>query len=140
MQFSLPLLLSVLWLGAAGTAAGQTVLSLSDALQYAYQNNPNVRIAELQIRDAEWRIRENKASGLPQVTAGLSYQYFFQPPIAVLPEAFGTNPVTGELDPNFDRTQSFALSNGIAGRTARAAATVGLRSATARGALRRLAR
>jgi len=35
---------------------------------------------------------------------------------------------------------SFALANGIAGRAAQAAATVGLRSGTARGALRRLAR
>jgi outer membrane protein len=92
---------------------GQTTMSLAEAIQFAVANNPSIRIAQIQIQDAEWQIRENKATGLPQLTAGLNYQYFFQTPVAVLPEIFGINPQTGEVDPNFDRTVSFALTNSL---------------------------
>jgi outer membrane protein len=106
---------TALLLLVATLAAGQNPVSLAEALDYAYNNNPSIRVARLQISDAEWRVKESTGSGLPQVTAGLNYQYFFLTPVAVLPEAFGRDPQTGELDPNFDRTQSFALSNSLTG-------------------------
>lgn len=70
-----------LWaLIAVGTATGQTPLSLSDCILYAYDHNPNIRLSQLQITDADCLIRENKAIGFPQLSAGANYQYFIQRP------------------------------------------------------------
>jgi outer membrane protein TolC len=37
-----------------------------------------VKVAQLQVVDAEWRIKENTSTGLPQATVGLSYSGFIQ--------------------------------------------------------------
>lgn len=55
-------------------------MSLADCIQYAYDQNPQMQIAQLQITDAECQIRENLAIGLPQLSAGISYQYFIKRP------------------------------------------------------------
>ncbi len=63
-----------------GQARSQTPtsLSLSDGISYALENHPNIKIARLQVADAEWRIKENKATGLPQLSASASYSAFLQ--------------------------------------------------------------
>ena len=73
------LIVSVLLL-TFGTARSQspTSMSLSDAISYALENHPNLKIARLQVTDAEWRIKENKATGLPQLSASVSYSGFLQ--------------------------------------------------------------
>ena len=65
---------------ATGTMTGQTPMSLSECVRYAYDHNPNIRLAQLQITDADCQIRENKAIGFPQLSAGVNYQYFIQRP------------------------------------------------------------
>lgn len=55
-------------------------MSLSDCISYAYDNHPDIKVAQLQTRDAEWQLKENKAVGLPQFSAGIAYQYFLQRP------------------------------------------------------------
>jgi len=55
-------------------------MKLADCVQYAYDKNPQMQIAQLQIADADWQIKENTAIGLPQLSAGISYQYFIQRP------------------------------------------------------------
>jgi outer membrane protein len=64
--------------GLYSTLTAQQAMTLSDCIVYAQNNNPQVRVAQLQVLDAEWRIKENKATGLPQVTAGVSYTGFIQ--------------------------------------------------------------
>ncbi len=59
-------------------ASAQQNLSLEDCVQYALNNSPEVKTAELQVKDADWRIKENLATGLPQVSAGLNYTGFPQ--------------------------------------------------------------
>ncbi|MEQ1744800.1 MAG: TolC family protein [Saprospiraceae bacterium] len=62
-------------------ASGQEApMSLSECAQYALDNNPQMKIAKLQIADADWQIKENTATGLPQLSAGIGYQYFIQRP------------------------------------------------------------
>ena len=90
---------------------GQGTMSLSDAIDYALINHPEVRIAELNVRDAEWRIKENKSTGLPQLTLGINYSYFIQQP-AVPAAAFGFP----TEDP--DAKLTFALRNNLAGKIA----------------------
>lgn len=80
------ILLQTLWLAGlwvsvpAGKIVGQTPMSLPDCIQYAYDNNPQIRIAQLQITDADCQIRESKSIGYPQLSASIGYQYFIQRP------------------------------------------------------------
>lgn len=75
----LPAFLALLLL--SGSVSGQSAaMTLSDCIDYALDNHPNIKVAQLQVRDAEWQIKENKAIGLPQFSGGLNYQYFIQRP------------------------------------------------------------
>ena len=105
-------------LSAVGQVSGQSAaMSLSDCISYALENHPNIKVAQLQVTDADWRIKENKATGLPQLSAGLSYNYFIQRgglPSSAL--GFGTS---GPIDltsalPNFSAAQVGDL-NGVFG-------------------------
>lgn len=59
---------------------GQSAMRLSDCVEYAFNKSPQIRIAQLQVTDADCQIVENKAIGLPQLSAGISYQYFIKRP------------------------------------------------------------
>ncbi len=76
------LLLSVLYVGSsqAAFAQAQSPMRLDDCVNYALDNNPQIRVAQLQAADAEWRIKENKGTGLPQISGSIGYQYFIQRP------------------------------------------------------------
>jgi outer membrane protein len=69
----------------------QQSLSLEDAVNYAYANNLSIKNALINIADAEARIMENRATGLPQVGATLDWQTFFLIPKIRLP--FSPDPV-----------------------------------------------
>ncbi|MEN9413698.1 MAG: hypothetical protein RLZ62_2 [Bacteroidota bacterium] len=60
------------------TVSAQRALSLDDCVQYALTNHPMVKTAELQVTDAVWRVKENLSTGLPQISAGVSYSGFIQ--------------------------------------------------------------
>lgn len=80
-KLSLNLLLICILLSAPGMRAqAQDAMSLSDCILYALNNNPQIKVAQLQIMDADWRIKENKATGLPQLTAAANLQRFIQQP------------------------------------------------------------
>ena len=117
-KYSLKFLLFSAMLSAVGQVSGQSAaMSLSDCISYALENHPNIKVAQLQVTDADWRIKENKATGLPQLSAGLSYNYFIQRgglPSSAL--GFGTS---GPIDltsalPNFSAAQVGDL-NGVFG-------------------------
>ena len=117
-KYSLKLLLFSAMLSAVGQVSGQSAaMSLSDCISYALENHPNIKVAQLQVTEADLRIKENKATGLPQLSAGLSYNYFIQRgglPSSAL--GFGTS---GPIDltsalPNFSAAQVGDL-NGVFG-------------------------
>ncbi len=86
-----------------GTMAShaQKPLSLEDAIQYALKNNIGIRNAQINIADAEERIAENTATGLPQVNASFDWQSFFLKPKIAFPASFtnGTsNAIFGVLN------------------------------------------
>lgn len=71
----------VCWLWVALWANGllaQNAMTLEDCVNYALTNNPQVKVAQLQLTDAEWRIKENKSTGLPQVSASIGYNAFLK--------------------------------------------------------------
>ncbi|HLF63049.1 MAG TPA: TolC family protein [Saprospiraceae bacterium] len=85
----------------------QRAMSLEDCVQYALAHHPEITLAQLDIRDADWQIRENTAIALPQFSLGVNYQYFFKQP-SIPAEAFGF-----EADPGTKLT--FALKNNLSG-------------------------
>ena len=89
------------------SARAQSTMSLSDCISYAVQNHPSVQTAMLQTKDAEWQLKENTAIGLPQFSAGASYQHFFQAP-ALPAEALGFSAPPGTKI-------AFQLTNSISG-------------------------
>lgn len=87
--------------------SAQTSMSLSDAIDYAIANHPDVRVAELTVKDAEWQIKENRATALPHVNLGIDYSYYIQQP-GLPAEALGFPGEPGQK-------LTFALRNNLAG-------------------------
>lgn len=79
-QYTQPLLLAgvLLFLGNTSLAQTSAGMSLNDCIQYGLQNHPDMKAAQLQVKDAEWRVKENLASGMPQLSAGVAYTGFLQ--------------------------------------------------------------
>lgn len=96
-------------LASTSQLRSQNTLSLSDAIDYAMANHPDVRIAQLNVKDAEWRIKENLATGLPNVSLGVNYSHFLIQP-SIPSEAIGFGPPGEKL--------RFALRNNLAGKVA----------------------
>lgn len=81
MQYLHKLLLAAFCLMIQGLATAQnTAMTLNDCIAYGMSNHPNIQVAQLQVNDADWRIKENTATGLPQVSGSVGYQYFIQRP------------------------------------------------------------
>lgn len=72
------LIVTALCMLATSAVRAQTAMSLSDCVLYALDKNPNIRVAQLQITDADWRIKESTSTGLPQLTGSVDYTYFIQ--------------------------------------------------------------
>ncbi len=83
-------------------------MRLNECIQYALDNHPQVKIARLQIMDADWQIRENTGTGLPQLSIGLGYQYFIQRP-GIPASAIGI-PAPDDRKVFFNAVQSLAPS------------------------------
>jgi len=84
------LLASLCW---SGLLTAQDAFSLEEAVEYAVQQNADVRLSQLDVAAAEGRIQETLAQGLPQVDGTIDYQYFIQIPVQLLPaEIVGGKP------------------------------------------------
>ncbi len=79
-----------------GAAQDIVRMSLDEAVSYAMKNTNSITNSQMGIRDAELLIKENLATGLPQVNGELSYNYFFLVPKVIFPDFF-TPAVTGIL-------------------------------------------
>jgi outer membrane protein len=58
--------------------------TLEEAIKYALENSVDMRLAQINIADAEEQIVESRSFGIPQVSAGVDYQYFLQVPASVV--------------------------------------------------------
>jgi outer membrane protein TolC len=89
------------------SVSAQKIMSLEDCIQYAHANHPEIALAQLEIRDADWQIRENTATAMPHFNAGVNYLYYLKQP-AIPADAFGFS-----ADPGTKLT--FALKNSLTG-------------------------
>jgi len=73
--------------------------SLNDCINYAYEHQDSVKNANLDIKSAEYKIKETIGTGLPQVNGAASFQDYIKPPSSVGPD-FEKFAKTGVVDPN----------------------------------------
>ena len=62
--------------------------SLQDCINYAYEHQDSVKNATLDVKSAEYKVRETIGSGLPQVNGTISFQDYLKPPATVGPNFF----------------------------------------------------
>ncbi|MEM6317124.1 MAG: TolC family protein [Bacteroidota bacterium] len=105
------------WVGQLTMAQETINMTLDKAVEYALANNDDIRIAQLNIEDAEQRILETRATGLPQINANLDFNRYLQVPVQVLPEAFvaASRDAEGNLPEGFSRQVAFILRNQFQG-------------------------
>ena len=62
--------------------SAQSEFTLQQAIDYALMHSNDMKSAHLDIKDAEAQVMEFKSIGLPKVTAGFNYQYYFSVPVS----------------------------------------------------------
>jgi outer membrane protein TolC len=80
------LLIFALVMGFSGFS--QQEFSLEQAVKYGQSNSPNVQLAQIGVTDADQQIIQNRALGLPTISASANYQHFLQLPAQLVPAEF----------------------------------------------------
>lgn len=91
---------------AAVQSSAQESMSLEDCIAYALANHPDVHIAQLTMKDANARIKENRADAYPKFNLSLNADHYIQQP-AIPAEALGFGKELGDV--------KFALQNNYHG-------------------------
>lgn len=65
-----------------------TQMTLEEAINYAWNNTTVIKNAGINIADAEQQIVEQRATGLPSVSASANLQRYLEIPVQVLPDQF----------------------------------------------------
>ena len=104
--------LMILWLTIClqiTAVTAQKSYSLDEAIAYALKHHTAMELAQLDIKAAESRIQETKSIGMPQINAGVDYNYYFQAPINPV-EDFITPSVYSILVEEFPNEVTFPTS------------------------------
>ncbi|MFI5163107.1 MAG: TolC family protein [Sphingobacteriales bacterium] len=73
--------------------------TLQDCINYAYEHQDSVVNAGLDVKSAEYKIKETKATGLPQLNGSATFQDYTRAPVQVGPDF--SKALSGQpLDPN----------------------------------------
>jgi outer membrane protein len=83
---SLVLLILTFILRGPLSAQDAVRMSLDEAINYALKNTNSIKTLQNGVQDAELLIKENLATGLPQVSADMSYNNYFLAPQSLLPD------------------------------------------------------
>ncbi|MBL7853092.1 MAG: TolC family protein [Cyclobacteriaceae bacterium] len=98
--FKIPLLLLLVHVAQAQTepAAGLKMYSLQQCIDYARDNNPNLKNARAALQSSQARVGEIVATGLPQISASGNLTDNYQIPTSFLPaQIFDPNAPAGEF-------------------------------------------
>lgn len=100
-------LLAILGFSAYAQEKGLQAYSLKQAVDYALQNNYNIKNAKLSEKSAKAKNWEILTTGMPQVNGSLDYSYYFKvPQVPALSQAFG--------DPNNPFVKAIAKLDSVA--------------------------
>lgn len=67
---------------------GQQNFSLEEAIGYGLAANNKIKLAKIEVADAEGQLLEYKSIGIPKVNASVDYNYFPQVPQFLIPRQF----------------------------------------------------
>jgi len=98
------LLIICISLGPAGRAQS-SAMTLEQAIEFAWNNNTQIRQKQIDIADAQQQIIENQAFGIPQLSAALDFTRYIVVPQAPIPRAFIPDSVDAP------RSAAFVLKN-----------------------------
>jgi outer membrane protein TolC len=73
---------------AFGQEQVQTAFSLEEAVAFGYEHHMDMAIAANELEKAKQQMIEAKAMGIPQLNAGVDYNYFIQLPTSLIPAQF----------------------------------------------------
>jgi outer membrane protein TolC len=62
--------------------------SLEEAQAYAIENSYKARIAEYNVQESEYQVKETMGIGLPQLNGNIDYMYNIELPVSILPAEF----------------------------------------------------
>src|ERR1700748_1328094 len=82
--------------GMAQQAQPQTTykFSLADCINYAYEHQDSVKNAQLDLKNADYKVKELIGQGLPQINGSASFQDYLQIPVTLIPGEFFNQPGT----------------------------------------------
>jgi outer membrane protein len=85
----------------APPALPPVTFSLADCIKYAYEHQDSVKNAELDVQNAEYKVKETIGSGLPQISGTISFQDYIKTPTQVAPAGIFTGKINpdGPLEP-----------------------------------------
>jgi len=81
-----------IWITAVLPIAAQKTLSLEQSVAYALEHQARVKTTELDMKIGQAKVRENVATGLPQLDGNGGYTYNIQSPEFVFPDFINGNP------------------------------------------------
>lgn len=73
--------LTILLFHISFSLCAQENFSLQQAIDYGLRHHSEIKMANLDIEDAEAQITEFKSIGMPKVTGGINYQYYIARPV-----------------------------------------------------------
>ncbi|HEX3386910.1 MAG TPA: TolC family protein, partial [Mucilaginibacter sp.] len=90
------LIVTMLLLGTAFTGFAQQTpqpaavnnFSLRDCINYAFEHQDTVKNAALDIKNADYKVRETTGIGLPQISGAASFQDYLKIPVTLIPAQF----------------------------------------------------
>lgn len=77
---------------SSGVIAQETAFTLDEAVSYALEQNRQIDLQKLQIRDADAQILEYWSIGIPKLNGSASYQHFVNIPVSLVPAEFFGGP------------------------------------------------
>lgn len=83
---------------AQQTPAPQLNFSLQDCINFAYQHQDSIVNAGLDVKSADYKVKETIGQGLPQVNGTASFQDYLRPPASLAPAGLFSK--TPSIDPN----------------------------------------
>lgn len=84
----------------------QQSFTMEQALQYAYENNVNVKKAKIDQVIADKKVKETIGIGLPQIDLNGSYNYFLNIPVQLLPGELAGQPAGTYIPVKFGQKQN----------------------------------
>jgi outer membrane protein TolC len=92
--------------------------SLADCINYAYQHQDTVLNAGLDVKSAEYKVKETTGIGLPQINGSASFQDYLKSPTTIFPDfitplTYGVLVKEGVKDGNGNPIKMPAIAGGI---------------------------